>query len=203
MGRYTSQQVFADNNPSVRRISYDQAVGRAAGGANSSSSTTTTNNQSIAPSGKLVTERVQNAHGSTAGAGSSEFHIYRLARSREMTRLQDMDEEERRQLLDSKFNTTVEKWKQEEEQTLAKNRKKRQRQKDSKKRKKNMKLCGAFHESHGQEEEEEEEDHDDNNQGEKEEDEDFTSGRGKEEVYHGPDEQTLLNHEQTKNNILM
>jgi hypothetical protein len=155
MGRFTTQQVYADNNPNTRRISYEQAVG----GATSSSTQPSAN--------KLVTEKVLNPHGSTAGAGSSEFHIYRQARTREALRWQELDQEERKKILDAKFNSKIESWKAEEEETTAKNRKKRQRQKEAKKRKKNMKLSGAFQEptdrSDSDEEDEQRHDGDDDN----------------------------------------
>ena len=153
MGRYTSQQAFADNNPSTRRIDYAQAVGPSA-------------NASTNTSNKLVTEKVLNPHGSTAGAGSSEFHIYRHARTREMIRWQELDQEQRKQVLDSKFHDKLERWRAEEEQATAKNRKKRQRQKEAKRRKKNMKLSGAFQDDvEGEEEEEEEEEESEQSQG--------------------------------------
>jgi hypothetical protein len=38
--------------------------------------------------------QVVNPYGSTAGAGSGEFHVSRHARSREMMRIQQLDEED-------------------------------------------------------------------------------------------------------------
>ncbi|KAI8584458.1 hypothetical protein K450DRAFT_216516 [Umbelopsis ramanniana AG] len=37
---------------------------------------------------------VRNVQGSSAGAGSGEFHVYRALRRKEYTRLKDMDEQE-------------------------------------------------------------------------------------------------------------
>lgn len=44
-------------------------------------------------SGANVPEIVQNVQGSSAGAGSGEFHVYKASRRREYERLKSMDEE--------------------------------------------------------------------------------------------------------------
>ena len=54
-----------------------------------------------------MTEKVVNPYGSTAGAGSGEFHVYRHARARELSRWKQLDKEEQEQLLDKEFEATV------------------------------------------------------------------------------------------------
>lgn len=85
-----------------------------------------------------------NPYGSTAGAGSGEFHIYRHARAREKERLKALDEEEKEQVVQKEFDDKLQKWKQEETDKLDKKRKKRIRNKSSKLRKKNMSLSGVI-----------------------------------------------------------
>jgi hypothetical protein len=124
MGRYSSVQAYADNNNNTRVVPYEQATGGAA-----------------APK-PVKAETVTNPYGSTAGAGSGEFHVYRHARAREIERWKTLDEEEREQLMREDFEKQLEENKMEEESRTAKNRKKRQRQKEAKMRKKNLKLAG-------------------------------------------------------------
>lgn len=125
MGRYSSVQAYADNNANARVVPYEQATGSAA-----------------PKPGVVVAEKVTNPYGSTAGAGSGEFHVYRHARAREMERWKYLEEEEREQLLRQDYEKQLEANKNEEEQRTEKRRKKRQRQKDAKMRKKNLKLVG-------------------------------------------------------------
>lgn len=47
--------------------------------------------------GASVPEIVQNVQGSSAGAGSGEFHVYKASRRREYERLKSMDEEVRKE----------------------------------------------------------------------------------------------------------
>ncbi|KAL2069819.1 hypothetical protein VTL71DRAFT_14498 [Oculimacula yallundae] len=49
------------------------------------------------PNGSGPPEIVQNVQGSSAGAGSGEFHVYKASRRREYERLRGMDEEVRRE----------------------------------------------------------------------------------------------------------
>jgi hypothetical protein len=126
MGRYSSVQAYADNNTNTRVVPYEQATG---GGA--------------APK-PVKAEKVTNPYGSTAGAGSGEFHVYRHARAREIERWKTLDEEEREHLMRQDFEKQLETNKMEEEGKTAKRRKKRQRQKEAKMRKKNLKLSGIL-----------------------------------------------------------
>uniref|UniRef100_A0A6S9D7T2 DUF1168 domain-containing protein n=3 Tax=Ditylum brightwellii TaxID=49249 RepID=A0A6S9D7T2_9STRA len=131
MGRYTTVQAYADNNPNMRSVSYDQATGK------------TEPSSSTAGAGAVKPEKVDNPYGSTAGAGSGEFHVYRHARSREMARMAQLEYEEKQQLLHEDFEKRKHEMETEEERKTAKRRKKRMRGKESKMRKKNMKLGGV------------------------------------------------------------
>lgn len=128
MGRYTTVQAYADNNQNMRSVSYEQASASASSGA--------------AP-GAVRPEKVNNPYGSTAGAGSGEFHVYRHARSREMARVKNLDEEEEKRKLDAEFRQKLAKDKEEEERRTEKRRRKRLREKEAKRRRKNMKLGGV------------------------------------------------------------
>lgn len=121
MGRYSSVQAVSDQQ----------------------NTRTTTYEQEKASSSTVVTEKVHNPYGSTAGAGSGEFHIYRHARAREIERLKALDETEQEKIEDEKFQNKIEEWKSEEEKRLSKKRKKRQREKAAKMRKKNLTLNGV------------------------------------------------------------
>lgn len=131
MGRYTSVQAFADNSGSMRAVSYDQAVGVSASA------------QPAADRGPVITEKVDNPYGSTAGAGSGEFHVYRHARAREMARWKEMRATEAEIKAEEDFQRKVAEDKRVEAEKTEKRRKKREREKNAKRRKKNMKLGGV------------------------------------------------------------
>lgn len=128
MGRYTTVQAFADNSGSMRAVSYDQAVGAAS---------------APAAKGPVQTEKVENPYGSTAGAGSGEFHVYRHARAREMARWKEMHASEAERMAEEDFQRKVEEDAREEAEKTEKRRRKREREKNAKRRKKNMKLGGV------------------------------------------------------------
>lgn len=151
MGRYTTVQSYSDNNANVRAISYDQARGTSSGGGGGGGAASgaaaapagaSSGDAGSGARGTVRADKVYNPYGSTAGAGSGEFHIYRHARSREMARMKALDEAEETAKADHEFEQTVEKWKDEEERKTAKRRKKRKREKEARERKKNLKLSG-------------------------------------------------------------
>lgn len=127
MGRYSSVQAYADNNANMRSIPYDQAVGSAE-----------------AKAGPVTAEKVNNPYGSTAGAGSGDFHVYRHARAREAERWKQMNQEEREKELEDEYQKKLEANRMEEEQRTAQRRKKRQRHKEAKLKKKNLALSGII-----------------------------------------------------------
>ena len=135
MGRYTTIQAYADNNPQQRVVDYAQATGQKEGTDASASA--------AAARGPVVHEKVDNPYGSTAGAGSGEFHVYRHARAREMARWKKINEVEAEKKADEEFNKKLEDDTNEEARKTEKRRRKRERQKEAKRRKKNMKLGGV------------------------------------------------------------
>ena len=141
MGRYSSVQAFADNHSSVRSISYEQATGvsQSSSANNNSSGSGENNNVSRGP---VETEKVSNPYGSTAGAGSGEFHVYRHARAREMTRWRELDAKEKEEEKQKKFDDRVKQEQQKEEEKTAKRRQKRQKAKQAKLRKKTLMAAG-------------------------------------------------------------
>lgn len=126
MGRYSSVQAYADNNANMRAVSYEQATG-----------------SSEVKKGAVKAEKVSNPYGSTAGAGSGEFHVYRHARSREMERWNRIDQQEKLEQAEQAFEDQLKEAEEEALSKTEKNRRKRQRQKEAKLRKKNLQLSGV------------------------------------------------------------
>ena len=128
MGRFTAVQGFSDTNQNNRTITYDQAKGE------SGSDTTK----------KLKVEKVINPYGSTSGAGSGEFHVYRHARARETARWKAIDEKVRIEKEEADYKQALEEENRVLENKTSKNRKKRQREKEAKRRKKYLKAAGII-----------------------------------------------------------
>merc|ERR1712037_1028555 len=105
---------YADNNPTMRLVSYEQAVGK------SNVSSGKDSFKTIRP------EKVTNPYGSTAGAGSGEFHIYRHARARELCRLKIMHEEQKSRDQNQEYEAMIYNWKLQDIARTQKRKKKRQ-----------------------------------------------------------------------------
>nr|POE62835.1 isoform 2 of prkr-interacting protein 1 [Quercus suber] len=72
-------------------------------------------------------EIVANVQGSSAGAGSGEFHVYKASRRREYERLRAMDEETERGEKDAEHMAKVEGMRRADEEALERRRKKREK----------------------------------------------------------------------------
>jgi len=79
-------------------------------------------------------EFVYNVMGSSAGAGSGEFHVYRQIRRKEMFRTRILDREREKEELDDAFQVKVAEVKKAEDEKAEKKRKKRNKKKEAAKR---------------------------------------------------------------------
>ena len=74
-------------------------------------------------------EVVANVQGSSAGAGSGEFHVYKAARRKEYERLRMMDTETKREEADREFEDKREELRRADEEKTKKNKARREKQK--------------------------------------------------------------------------
>ncbi|KAK8178178.1 hypothetical protein IWX90DRAFT_378307 [Phyllosticta citrichinensis] len=81
-------------------------------------------------------EIVANVQGSSAGAGSGEFHVYKASRRREYERLRMMDEEKRKEDEEREFAQKREEMKRKDEAKTNKNKARREKAKARKQKKK-------------------------------------------------------------------
>jgi hypothetical protein len=81
-------------------------------------------------------EVVANVQGSSAGAGSGEFHVYKASRRREYERLRMMDEEVQAEEAEKEFQKQKEEREQRDKEKLDKNRAKREKAKQRQQKKK-------------------------------------------------------------------
>uniref|UniRef100_A0A8D0H3A8 PRKR-interacting protein 1 n=1 Tax=Sphenodon punctatus TaxID=8508 RepID=A0A8D0H3A8_SPHPU len=129
-------------------------------------------------------EFVRDVMGSSAGAGSGEFHVYRHLRRQEYQRQDFMDAMAEKQKLDEEYQKKLEKNKLTAEEQTAKRRRKRQKLKEkkllAKKSKPEQKKEDEADSDHSQEQTSEEEDGDAREDEEKEdnaEESNFVMGR--------------------------
>ncbi|KAF9919511.1 hypothetical protein BGZ65_012071 [Modicella reniformis] len=72
---------------------------------------------------------VKNVQGSSAGAGSGEFHVYRAGRRREYARLKNMELESKEEREQREYEEKIQEMRTQDEEKTEKNRTKRQRRK--------------------------------------------------------------------------
>jgi len=120
MGRYKSLQSFTDEKTKVVE-GYKGSTGAATGGG-----------RAPAPAPERP-EKVDNVSGSTAGAGSCDFHLYRAARNREIVRLESLESAKAKELDRAAFAAKVEENKKEAEARTRKNAELRRKRKQKKK----------------------------------------------------------------------
>lgn len=88
--------------------------------------------KSVAPPPEIVT----NVQGSSAGAGSGEFHVYKASRRREYERVRAMEDEARKEKEDRQYEEKVREMKKRDEEKLSKNQKRRAKQRQRMEKKK-------------------------------------------------------------------
>ncbi|KAJ5266945.1 hypothetical protein N7478_009753 [Penicillium angulare] len=82
-------------------------------------------------------EIVTNVQGSSAGAGSGEFHVYKASRRREYERLRGMQEEVDKEKSDEQWEKEREEAKKKDEEKTDKNRRRREKKKAARGKQKN------------------------------------------------------------------
>lgn len=105
-------------------------------------------------------EFVYNVMGSSAGAGSGEFHVYRQIRRKEYQRQKVLDDVKSKEELNEAFHAKLAENEREAEERTAKKRAKRQKKKDKQKNRKKTKKEEKKEESESEQESEEEENED-------------------------------------------
>merc|ERR1712018_1112928 len=85
-------------------------------------------------------EFVYNVMGSSAGAGSGEFHVYRQIRRKEFARQKHLEESKSKDELNEAYHAKLEENEREAEERTAKKRAKRQKKKEKMKKNKKVKV---------------------------------------------------------------
>ncbi|KAI1302822.1 hypothetical protein EDD11_005492 [Mortierella claussenii] len=117
------------------------------------------------PSNKEPKNYVKNVQGSSAGAGSGEFHVYRAGRRREYARLKNMELESKEEKEQREYEERIQAKRAADEEKTEKNRAKRQRRKQ---RTSNNKLSKRQSDTRSGDEEEQEGSRDGNDEDEDE-----------------------------------
>lgn len=122
MGRYTTVQTYSDTNPMVVKLPYDEAAAKSSAGQDDSSDA-----RGPRHGAGYTVERVNNVMGSTAGAGSGDFHHYRHTRRREMMRMENMEKDATEDQAEEDFAARVEAKRKECQERTRRNAEKRKR----------------------------------------------------------------------------
>ncbi|XP_017770430.1 PREDICTED: PRKR-interacting protein 1 homolog [Nicrophorus vespilloides] len=104
----------------------------------------------------IVPDFVRNVMGSSAGAGSGEFHVYRHLRRKEYARQHYMNEKAKWEKLEDEYHDKIDENKRKAEQVTAKKRAKRLKKKSNKKKPKMQKAKSSSSESESDSETEKE-----------------------------------------------
>ena len=129
MGRYTSIQTFSDQSTKVISNNSSSSSNDT---SNNTNNTNNSNNNVNTSKITALAEKVDNVQSSSAGAGSDQFYIYQNARSREMKRLEDMEEIQRIEIDKAAFKDKVERNKRQADDKTSKNAAKRRKRKELK-----------------------------------------------------------------------
>ncbi|GAA5805840.1 hypothetical protein EDC94DRAFT_589365 [Helicostylum pulchrum] len=76
---------------------------------------------------------IRNVSGSSAGAGSGDFHVYRAQRRREYARMKNMDDQELKEKEEREYSEKLARLREADEERTAKKRAKRQKRNNKKK----------------------------------------------------------------------
>ncbi|KAJ0404516.1 hypothetical protein P43SY_001616 [Pythium insidiosum] len=130
MGRYTTVQTYTDQDSKVAALSYETAAVTEGAAASGDVGAMAVKRGVSDSDDKFHFNRVDNVSGSSAGAGSGEFHMYRAARRREMERVERMEKEHAARQAQDEFEAKRLQKKEEFEARANKRADKRRRRKE-------------------------------------------------------------------------